>query len=228
MGEVKKVKKKRFNFLKFIVFVLFMYIVVSIILVLYKSPIKNIIILNNNYVKDEEIIEAAKIENYPSFIRTTKSSICKRVKKLDLIESCKVKKKIGFVVEIKVKEYKILYKMRSNNKYILSNGESLELEENIKGVPILINYITNEIGEELNSKFSELSYDVLFKISEIEYSPTGYDKERFILYMKDENMVYITLNKISKLNKYDEIKKKLEEHKGILYLDSGNYFEIKE
>ena len=46
--------------------------------------------------------------------------------------------------------------------------------------------------------------------------------------MKDGNEVYITLNKINELNNYTKIKRQLGDKKGILYLDSGNYFEIKE
>ena len=46
--------------------------------------------------------------------------------------------------------------------------------------------------------------------------------------MNDGNMVYITLTKTESLNKYNDIKKELEGKSGILYLDSGNYFEIKE
>lgn len=65
-------------------------------------------------------------------------------------------------------------------------------------------------------------------ISEIEYSKTSYDDKRFLLYMNDGNMVYITVSKAELLNKYVEIIKKVDNKKGILYLDSGNYFEIKE
>ena len=65
-------------------------------------------------------------------------------------------------------------------------------------------------------------------ISEIEYSKTTYDDKRFLLYMNDGNMVYITVSKAELLNKYVEIIKKVDNKKGILYLDSGNYFEIKE
>ena len=46
--------------------------------------------------------------------------------------------------------------------------------------------------------------------------------------MNDGNMVYVTTTKLKSLNKYVDIVKKLENKKGILYLDSGNYFEIKE
>ena len=79
MEETKKIRKKKFNFLKFIVFVLFLYIIISACLCLYKAQIKNIVIMGNLYLTDEEIIEAAKLEDYPSYIKSTKSIICKRV-----------------------------------------------------------------------------------------------------------------------------------------------------
>ena len=65
-------------------------------------------------------------------------------------------------------------------------------------------------------------------ISEIEYSKTDYDSERFLLYMNDCNEVYATISKLNKLNKYEEIVTKLNGKRGILYLDSGNYLEVKE
>ena len=45
--------------------------------------------------------------------------------------------------------------------------------------------------------------------------------------MVDQNYVYITLPKITKINKYNSIIKELEDKKGIIYLDSGDYVEIK-
>ena len=67
----------------------------------------------------------------------------------------------------------------------------------------------------------------MIKISHIEYVPNDVDKERFIFYMVDDNYVYITLSKIEKINKYNLIVKELEGKKGIIYLDSGDYVEIK-
>ena len=46
--------------------------------------------------------------------------------------------------------------------------------------------------------------------------------------MNDGNYVYINLYKFLNLNKYIEIVKNFGNKKGIIYLDSGNYFEIKE
>ena len=45
--------------------------------------------------------------------------------------------------------------------------------------------------------------------------------------MNDGNEVYVTITKLDLLNKYIDIVKKLDNKNGILYLDSGNYFEIK-
>ena len=74
---------------------------------------------------------------------------------------------------------------------------------------------------------NKIDDDVLKKISEIKYDPNKYDEDRFILYMDDDNYVYVTLPKFDVLNKYNEAVTKLEGKKGTLYLDSGNYFEIR-
>jgi len=46
--------------------------------------------------------------------------------------------------------------------------------------------------------------------------------------MNDGNEVYITLSKITKINKYNEIYSSMDNKKGIIYLDSGDYIEVKE
>ena len=73
----------------------------------------------------------------------------------------------------------------------------------------------------------QLDIDILNKISEIKYDPDEVDDERFLFSMTDSNYVYLTLNKIEKINNYNDIVKQFENKKGILYLNSGGYFEIK-
>ena len=144
------------------------------------------------------------------------------------MKNVKVRKGFGFKITINIEEYKILYLTRSNNEYILEDGTKLtELNVN-SNISILINYVPDNIETKLISKFKTLDIELLSKISEIEYANTTYDNERFLIYMNDGNQVYITLNKIKEFNNYSKIKKELGKHKGILYLDSGNYFEIKE
>lgn len=222
-----KKKHKKFNVLRFITFIILLIITYFIISYLFNIKTKNIIIIGNEYYNDETIIETANIENYPNFITLNKSKIKRKLNNLELIEEVQINKKYNFTIEINIKEKDILYLVRSTNKYKLSTKEDISLD-NISGIPTLINYVPEEKKEKLIERFTKINKNIRNKISEIEYNKISYDDERFLLYMNDGNEVYITLSKIDSLNKYNEIVKKLEEKKGILYLDSGNYFEIKE
>lgn len=225
---VKKVRRRIFNFKKFFCFLLFLCVLIVSGYYLSKEPIRNIVVLGNNHISDEEIIETAKVDNYPSFVTTLSSSIKNRVKKIPIIKDVSVKKSFGYVLTIEVIEYKVFFNIRSSNEYMLDNGEKLsELSYNMD-VPILINYVPDDKLEKLTKKFNNVEYDTIMKISEIEYTPTDYDQERFLFYMRDGNEVYVTLNKIKEFGNYSKIKSQLGKKKGILYLDSGNYFEIKE
>jgi cell division septal protein FtsQ len=190
---------------------------------LFDIKTKNIVILNNNYYSDEVIIETAGISNYPEFLTLSKSKIKKKLLKLDLIEDVTISKKYGSIIEINVTEKKILYYVRSNNVYKVSDGKSYSLD-NVNGVPVLINYVPEDIEKKFVNSFKNTNSNIISLISEIEYSKTSYDDERFLLYMNDGNEVYITVLKAQTLNKYIEIVKKLDNKKGILYLDIGNYF----
>ena len=222
----KKVKRK-FNFRKFLFFIIFLFLLYMGISYLISVKTKNIVILNNNSYSDDDIIYTAGIEDYPKFILLNKNKIKDKLLKLDLIEDVTINKRFGFILEITVKEKKILYYIRSTNLYKASDNKSYELN-NMIGIPTLINYIPENIEKNFVNKLSNVDSEILSMISEIEYSKTTYDDKRFLLYMNDGNMVYITVSKAELLNKYVEIIKKVDNKKGILYLDSGNYFEIKE
>ena len=219
--------KKKFSFKKVFIFLILIVVLYFGITFLLSIKTKNIIILNNDYYSDEVIIETAGIENYPSFLTLSRKSIKKKLKKLDLIEDVKVHKKLGFVLEIEVKEKKILYYIRSKEQYRVSDNNTYELED-VMGYPTLINYVPESIEKTLVKELSKVDTSIIKMISEIEYSKTDYDEKRFLLYMNDGRQVYITVLKADILNKYVDIIKKLGNKKGILYLDNGNYFEIKE
>ena len=221
----KKGKKMKFNYKRFFKFLLFLICLILIICYLSTRHIKSIIVKGNDFLTDEIIIETAGLENYPTFFKPFSFAIEKKVKTLDLVKSVKVKKWFNYQVIIEIEEYKILFKTRTTNEYVLSQNKRVK-DLNVI-VPVLINYVTEDVLDKMINKFDTLDKEILLKISEIEYSPTTYDNERFILYMNDENMVYITLNKIKEFNKYNQIKTKLGNNKGVLYLDSGNYFDIK-
>jgi len=221
----KKKKKKKFNFLKLIIFVLIIYFICYFVFSLAGFKTKNIIIKGNNYLSDEEIIEQAKLDNYPSYFLTNIFTIKHKLIKNDMIKNVKVRRNLKMGYVITVEEEKILYKRRSDNKYVLSSGKEVSLKNNISGVATVINYIPNTIEKKLINKLGRIDLDVLNKISEIEYSPNKTDDERFLLYMNDGNLCYITLTKIKELNYYIKIVRTLNNKRGILNLDSGMYFQ---
>ena len=224
---MKKRVKRKFNPLKFLSFIAFIIICYFLTVYLLDIKTKNIVVLNNNYYSDEKIIETSGIENYPKFLSLNTNKIKKKLLKLDLIENVTIKKKWNFVLELTIKEKKILYLVRSENKYRLSDNKLYDLDD-VLSVPTLINYIPESNEKKFVNAFKNIDNNIISMISEIEYSKTSYDSDRFLLYMTDGNMVYVTTTKLKSLNKYVDIVKKLENKKGILYLDSGNYFEIKE
>jgi cell division protein FtsQ len=223
----KKQKKKKINLFKVFIFLIILFLITISIKLLFDVKTKNIIILNNNYYSDEQIIEAANLEKYPKFLLLNKSKVKSKLKKLDLIEDATINKKKGFVLEIDVKEKKILYLKRSINEYVLSDKSTIPLDD-VVGVPTLINFLEEDTENKFIEEFSKIDTSIISLISEIEYNKTDYDSERFLLYMNDGNEVYITISKLNKLNKYESIVSKLNGKRGILYLDSGNYLEVKE
>ena len=83
------------------------------------------------------------------------------------------------------------------------------------------------------SGMGNLDYGIISSISEIEYSPdksgTGsiLDETRFMFRMNDGNIVYINLDKLDNMKYYFKIYASLNNKKGILHLDSGDYMEVK-
>ena len=222
--EEKEVKKPKFRFKKFLLFILILYIIGFGIYQFLLTPVRNIFISGNNYLTDQEIIDISKLNNYPSFFLTFKSVIKNKLMKNSYIKSATITKKIIGKVYIKVEENKPLFYYKYNKETILSDGRTVP--NNKFSSPVLTNKISNELLLDLTKNMNKVNDDVLLLISEIKYMPNDIDKERFLFVMNDGNYVYITLTKIKSINEYIKILPTLENKKGILYLDSGNYFEI--
>lgn len=189
-------------------------------------PITNIYIKGNTILKDQEIIELAAIENYPSFLQTTSRMIEEKVKKSPYIQEVKVKRKFWGQVIITVKEENPLF-TNIEGRLVFASKKEVENDRNIV-VATLMNYTPDTKYDELIQQLSKINNEIREKISEIKYEPTGQDKDRFALLMNDGNLVYVTLTKFNKIEYYNTIISDFPCQKGILNLDSGNHFEIKE
>jgi len=226
-----KVKRKKLRigivFLVLIMLSLFAYLGYYLFENTIDDRIKNIYVIGNKYTKDYEIIELAKINNYPRFLSISSNEMERRIKTNPFIKEVDVKKKFGNQIYIYITEYNPLFYDRNNQKLILETNKDLVVEKMIDDIPTLINPVTDEsVYKNLITKFIKINDEVKQKISEINYIPNEVDKERFLFSMKDGNYVYITLTKIEDVNKYLDVLSTLNNKKGVLYLDSGNYFEI--
>lgn len=225
----KKQTKRKLNIRKLFILLLFCYLVGFTIYYVYNEPIRNIIISGNTLVSDAEIIEAAKIKNYPSIFGTRTSKLKKNIKKIDLIEDVIIKKDLKFRLKINIKESSIIFLNSNNNKLVLSNGIQIDNTYDYGGIPTLINYTPEHILKEFSKKMGNLDNGIISLISEIEYSPKKSEEgetledDSFTLYMNDGNTVITNHNKCSNLSHYREIYASLKNRKGILNLDSGNY-----
>lgn len=223
------VKKKKLKIVPFIVLIV---VIISIVLVVkftLDRPILNTIIRNTTYIKDDYVLDKAGIKNYPSFVYTTCFDIKKDLKKSIYIKDLKCRKKFFRVIDLDIDENTPLFTDNYNNTIVFSDGNSIgsdEMEFEVN-IPRLLNYVPKKKYKSFIEGLAKIKGDILSRISDIEYVPNDIDKDRFLLYMDDDNSIYITLTKFSKLNYYNDVIAQLDGHKGILYLDSGNHFKIK-
>jgi len=231
MGKKQeKSKRKKIRLKGLLIVILFSYLIFSCFYYFYKSPVKHINVEGNNYLKDNYIIDYLDI-NDQSIIKISNKKIKEKLLQLELISEAKVHKNYFGTIDIKIVENKVLFYNWNTKKIVLSNKKEVETKKDFLGVPTLINYVPDEIYEELIKKLQKVNKDILMKISIIEYSPSIVnekivDETRFILTMNDGNLVYINTINMDKLNEYLNIYEAIVSEKGnvtgCLYLDSNS------
>ena len=218
---MRKVKRRiRYGRILIVIFILFL--IVSSVLYISSLRITNIYISGNEILSDQEIIDIAKIGDYPKTINNSSWTIEERLNKNLLIKKAKVNKENLTIVKIEIEENKPLFYDKLKEKTILSSLD--EIDEKYD-VPTLINYIPDYIYKDFCEKMNMIDKNILNKISEIKYDPNDIDEKRFLLTMVDGNYVYLTVSRFEAINNYIIIIKNFENKKGILYLDAGNVFE---
>lgn len=221
----RKVKKKRKLKVKN-VFLVFLFIILMLLGIAFLTDIKinNIVIKGNSLYSDWEIIEMARLDDYPSSLRTLSSSIEKRLEKDAYVNNVEVERPSLTKVVINIEENLPLFYYLPAEKTILA--DKTEVDDNFP-VPTVINYVPDKVYSKFLKAIASVNYDIVKRISEIKYDPNEVDEGRFFLTMNDGNQVYLTLNDFEKIDSYLDIIKEFDNKKGILYLDSGEYFEVK-
>ena len=227
----RKKRKLKFNKKNFVILCGIILFIVASTVYLFNINISQIEINGTFLIKDTDVIEAADIKYYPKLFSVSSSTLAKRIKKLDLVNNCKVSKNLYGKITINIDEAKVLFYNKANDKVVLSNEREVE-NKNYLGIATLLNYVPSDIYSNLIKGLSLVDSNILSIISEIEYNPSRanngeiIDSERFLLKMNDSNTVQVNIVNIKKLNKYLEIiassVSQSSEKYGILYLDSAN------
>lgn len=227
MAKIKK--RKRLKLIPFFLLILVIALIVFVTDVILDARIKNIVIKGNEIVTDQQLIDKAGLTKYPSFYKTSSYKIKKNLEKIPFIKNVKVRKSFYHVLTIEVVEHKVLLKKETTGKLVLENMEEVTTTEEVPyTVPRLINDVPKDKYKDLLKNLLKVKKNVRSSISEFYYDPNDFDKDRFLLYMDDGNSVYLTLTKFRMINYYNDVLPQLDDKKGILYLDSGNHFQIME
>ena len=218
-------KKKKKNKKKIILKILIIIIILGSLIFYFKNmKIKNIYVIGNNTLKDQEIIELANLQNYPPYLEVFSYKVKKDILKNKYVKEAKVYKGL-LSVNIKIKEEKVLYiDSLTNDKITMTSKIN---DNKIICVPILTNSIPLKKQNEFKEAMNKINKNVLCQMSEIKYDPNSIDDDRYYVYMNDGNTVYLTVNKFKKINKYNDILENIGKQNGTLYLDYGDYFEAK-
>lgn len=227
MSNKKRRKRKRLKIKSVLIFLFILLLLGGSIYGLTYIKVRSFYVYNNNYLTDEEVLKELKLNNKSSFLLTLTPIEKTIIKKSKFIKDVEIHKTLDLELKVDVKEYKMLFYDSRNAKTVIENGEKIDYLDN--NIPVLINEITDkDVYNKFVKKMNKVNNNSLQMISEITYSPNGIDKDRFLFSMNDGNYVYVTSTKISKINEYKSIINSVENKKGILYLDYGNYFVPKE
>ncbi|MBQ2409299.1 MAG: FtsQ-type POTRA domain-containing protein [Bacilli bacterium] len=222
--EEKPKKKIKLKFTNIILALLILYIIGYFIYLFVTLPITNIYIKGNSLYNDLDIIRIAEIEKYPETFVYTSKKIKSNLLKDALIKDVEITKKSFTKVYIEIEENYPIYFDKTKNVTYLSDGTYLNDEQ--FDVPILNNEIPKDYYDAFLKGINKVDRDILNRVSEIKYDPDSVDEERLLLTMNDGNYAYITMKKFSALNDYVDFVKEFDNKKGILYLNSGEYFKI--
>ena len=217
-------RKRRLKVGRLFLLIFFVAIISFLCIKFINIPIRSIIIKGNNILTDYEIIKESGLEDYPSYFGIFSYNVKNKLKKNKYIKDVKVRKGI-LNITITIEEKKVLYIDSLKNEKVLEDTKIID--DKVLCVPYLINQVPTDKQEGFIKAMKKIDKDILCLISEIKYDPNEIDKDRYYLYMNDGNSVYLTVNKFEKINKYNSILENVGKQNGTLYLDYGDYFEVK-
>lgn len=218
----KKKRKRRLRVGRLLFLLIILGLIIFLFIKFVDIPLNSISVSGNKILSDQEVIEIAGLNDYPSYTVIVSLIVKNRLEENFYIKHAKVSK--GFLnVKIKIEEEKVLYIDKETSQ---KHSKTDKIKDNkIVCAPFLSNDIPKEKLNDFIKAMNKINKKTLCQMSEIKYDPNEIDSDRYFVYMNDGNGVYLTVNKFKKLNKYNTILENIGKQNGILYLDYGDYFE---
>lgn len=205
--ELNKKEIKRRKRIKKIKFVLKIVILIAVIaggtafaLISPIFNIKDIQVMNNSQVNSDTIVSLSGIKTGQNIFRFLKSKSIEKIKENPYIENIKIHRKLPSTIQIDVEERTPTYSIDYVGKYALINNQGyiLEIVEDNRGLPIILNSITAQeeisAGQRLKDEDLEKLGDILkimssAKDNNLDTQVTNIDikdKNNYSIYLEQE------------------------------------------
>lgn len=231
--ERKQQRKQRAN--RRLLFFLSFFFLLLLCIIYFQSPVsyvKNITVIGNQFVEEEEIIALSEINRRTSIWNLSKDDIAERVLAHDEISNVTIERKLPNTINIIVEEYERVGYLFHNERYypILETGrylDALQRQAVPSDAPILIGFVQGETLAELAAELRKMPSHLIERISEIFHQPTNSDPLAIGLYMTDGVEVHTSVKDFSnKMAPYPSIATEIAQNKnGILHMRMSPYFE---
>ena len=119
--------------------------------------VKNIVIINNNHLTEEEIISISGVNQGDNIYKRSSKEIKDSLFENAYIEDATIKKKLPNTIEINIVERNINYMIQFSDTYVYLNNQGYMLEQTTEkaNVPIIVGLSTDQnsvvIGSRLNT-----------------------------------------------------------------------------
>lgn len=174
-----------------------------------KSNIKGIVVNDNIYLKDEDIIKLSGLNLNDKYVFVNPGKAEDSIKKYPLIDSCSVARCDDQSIEINVVEKKIIgYSFEDNeNVLILANDSRITLDKDnlylIGKAPLIEGFGKDDILL-IERNMSSVDYKMINEVSEIHFFPE-LRFQNYELIMRDGNYIFTSVYGLNVLNKYYDI-----------------------
>ena len=211
--EKKDNDKKKFaysNEIIGIIIVLLIGVIAGGITFALTSPIfniKDIQVLNNNQVSSDTIVSLSELRTDQNIFKFSSNNVIQKIKENPYVESVEVHRKIPSTVQIEIEERIPTYSVDYMGKYAIINNQGyiLEISEDNKGLPIILNSSTAEQEVSLNQRLNDEDLgkleDVLKIMSSAKENNLDTEVTNIDINDKNEYIIYLEQGDIVKVDK---------------------------